>query len=539
MIDYSNNYFKYLDSSEITDLDIGLIISSNQYAKTIFENRSEKDKEIIREIIRKIIKENIQNNDVELNLFDRSVSIAKELCKKVAELPNDDYNTIASSIYKILDNFLKNAKIDDITIPLIVFNGNDDELATIYQKLNQEGVKLSKYDVFAATWIDHTVTIKDDEEFIKLIIDKYNKSEELSSLEIANYDPDQMLETGELTVFEYAFAIGKALMKNSPKLFKKKNDDSKIESIGFIVLTELLGLPYQKMNLLADELSKYKNLDYKALKDAIIDMCSCVEKALGNYIVAPTKSSPSLACHSELQLASYIIVLFKLKYKITISDGLIDMNKGGKSKEFKAVEKNLYKHYLCDILRDFWSGSGDTKLEDIISDPKTCKYTLDVKQATFEQVVSDWLSSANKKSLQNAVSAESKLFYNYFLRNVLTDTEIKDECFDIEHCVPKKILKSHFIEKDTIIPISAPCNLTYIPKTDNRSKGEKTYYQKQKDNPKTYYLNESELNKLLYPNKQELLFVESAEDLTEENYFRFLNSRETVITNRIIQLLYK
>lgn len=48
--------------------------------------------------------------------------------------------------------------------------GSDDELANIFQKLNQEGVKLSKYDVFAATWVNQLVQVKDDPSFIDYII---------------------------------------------------------------------------------------------------------------------------------------------------------------------------------------------------------------------------------------------------------------------------------------------------------------------------------------------------------------------------------
>lgn len=52
-----------------------------------------------------------------------------------------------------------------------------------------------------------------------------------------------MKKDGELTVFEYAFALGKQLMNSCPRLFNKQ-DDSKIDSIGFLVLAELMGLTY-------------------------------------------------------------------------------------------------------------------------------------------------------------------------------------------------------------------------------------------------------------------------------------------------------
>lgn len=407
--------------------------------------------------------------------------------------------------------------------------------ATVFQKLNQEGVKLSKYDVFAATWFGHTVHVKGDTEFIKQIIKKYDASQEKSGLEISNYDPDAMLKTGELTAFEYAFALGKELIDKCPILFNSKKDDSKVESIGFLILAELLGLSYQSMNKLASEMERHIRLDFIKLKDAIIDTAKSVQTAFGDYITAPTKKKPSLACHSELQLASCIVVLLKLRYDISIANGLVD--KGNKAKKVKEIKRFLPKHYLYDILRGYWSGSGDTKLEEIIADPSTCRYVKDVNRDSFEQVISEWLIASNKKSSLTTVPAETKLFLNYLLRLSVNPADIAKTDYDIEHCVPKKVLQDYFTKKDIAVPISATCNLVYIPKSENRGKGDMTYYQKQKKDASTYTLNAEALDTLAYPRKREL-FVESVSTLTAENYFVFLAEREKYITHRLISKLY-
>ena len=84
----------------------------------------------------------------------------------------------------------------------------------------------------------------------------------------------------------------------------------------------------------------------------------------------------------------------------------------------------MYKHYLYDILRGFWSGSGDSKLQEIISDPTTCRYVRDVSENSFEQVISEWLKSANSKATLTNVSAETKLFLNYLLRISANPAEV-------------------------------------------------------------------------------------------------------------------
>lgn len=443
------------------------------------------------------------------------------------------------AVFAIVDKFNKNASIDDVTIPLIIFHGSDTELASIFQKLNTEGSKLTKYDVFAATWYKNKVVVKNDPDFIELVLKKYEAAQNDSDLEISGYNPEEIKKTGELTVFEYAFAIGKAIMNACPKLFPKtKNDqknDSKIDSIGFLVLAELLGLTFQKMEFLAATIDEFSKVNYKALKDDIIESAKFVELALGNYIVAPTKGRPSLVCHSELQLISYIVVVFKLRHCLSKEDGLVSAPSSS-IKMTKFVRQYLYKHYIYDILRGFWSGSGDSKLEDIISDPQTCRYVKDVDKDSFESVVREWLSEANKKKELQSISAETKLFLNYMLRNNNTDVEKRE--YDIEHCTPKKILKDYFTDKGISVPVSPACNLVYIPSSENRGKAELTYYQKQEKDATSYTLNQDQLDKLVYPRREELRFVESVDTLTEENYLKFLKGREQIVLKAFIGGLY-
>ena len=65
------------------------------------------------------------------------------------------------------------------------------------------------------------------------------------------------------------------------------------------------------------------------------------------------------------------------------------------------------------------------------------------------------------------------------------------------------------------------------------------YYQRQAADPGTFQLNEDQLDLLCYPKKQELSFVESTSQLTEANYFSFLDGRRNNIANRFINALYK
>ena len=536
MNEYSKDFFSYIEKSEITDVDLMSIIIASSDARTIFDAYTSDAKQKEFERMRGIIAEKITNGHGK-NPNMISTEAAIELCKKIAALPDKDLVQIINAVYLVVEKIFNQAKIDDITIPLIIFMGNEDELANIFQKLNQEGVKLSKYDVFAATWVNQFVQVRDDPSFIDYIIKKYDAAEKDSDLDIESYDPDEMKQKGNLTVFEYAFAVGKALMDKCKKLFPKV-DDAKVDSIGFLLLAELMGLTYQNMGRLAETIAAYKTLDFKELKDAILDAGVFVENALGSYIESPTRTRTgkraSLVCHSELQLASYIIVAFKLKYDLDPKNGL---RPKAKSKELGRVKDYLYRHYLYDILRGHWSGSGDTKLEEIIADPCTCRYTKDVSRDEFEIAVSSWLSGGNRKAESKNVSSDTKLFLNYLLRESVSNVD--KVSYDVEHCVPKDVLKKYYIKKGRTVPISAPCNLVYIPSADNRSKGELTYYQRQANDPGTFKLDCTQLEQLGYPTRSELAFVESTSTMTEGKYFAYLEERRKTILNKFMSAMYK
>lgn len=535
MLQYTKDYYMYVEQDEFSDSDLMSIILSSKDAKDIYDKFQPKDQVRVLDKMREIIAANIKSRKADDNFFLITNRTTDSLCREISILPKEDSLQISNAVYKIIEQNDKNATIDDIEIPLIIFKGEKSELADIFQKLNQEGVKLSKYEVFAATWQNHFVTVKNDPEFVNYVVKKYETAESEAQLEVADYDSDEMKKTGELTIFEYAFALGKALKKNCKMLFPSVKD-GEVDSIGFLLLTEIMGVPYQEMGRLADEMIKYKALDYKKLKDAIVEVGKSVEDALKPYLESPAKNGgKSLACHAEYQIASYIIVMFQLKYDLDIEEGLKTNEKN--KKVITSVKQYLYKHYLFDILRGAWSGSGDSKLSQIIAEPTTCRYTKDVAKDEFEAAISGWLDENNNKGKLTNVSVEAKLFLNYLLRG--KKYNLNGTNYDVEHCVPKAVIKQYFLEKDIVVPMSSVCNLTYIPEGDNRSKGEDTYYQRQQKAPETYTLNQQQLDDLVYPRREELSFVESTDTLTEDAYDTFLKNRKLIILKTMMDRLYK
>lgn len=532
MLYYTQNYFEFVDKEEITDNDLESIVRASKDAKATYDASIPTAQRKYYGDMREIVSKGIQGRKTGENLLDIARRITENLCKEIAMLPKTDENPIIDAVYRIVDREEKQATIDNIKIPVIYFVGDKSDLPAIFKRLNQEGVKLSNYDVYAATWINDFVTIKNDPMFIKYVTRKYKKVQDDSDLEIADYDPDKLEKTGKLTVFEYAFAVGKELKEKCKLLFPNVKDDE-VDSIGFLLLTEIMGLQYKNMGNLAGVMTSHKNLDYKQLKDAIVNIGKEIEQVLEEYITAPTKKKVSLACHAEYQIASYIIVLFKLKYNLNPGSGIVASSN---NKIVNGIKQNLPKHYLFDIIGDFWSGSGDSKLEQIIANPMNCRYTRDVAREEFETAIQSYLEKENSKTSLKIISVQDKLFLNYLLRK--RKFNISGVVYDVEHCVPRDVIKKYYEAKGILVPMSPVCNIVYIPATDNQSKGEKTYYQRQSEKPGAFTLNQKQLDDLAYPTRTELNFVESTDTLTKANYDLFLKNRKEFITNKMIERLY-
>ena len=173
--------------------------------------------------------------------------------------------------------------------------------------------------------------------------------------------------------------------------------------------------------------------------------------------------------HSELQIVSMVGKVFHSKYddKLEEKETWKDVSKD--------LQKNLAYHYLYDIIREFWRGSGDSKAYNLISNER---YETILKKSQWENVLNDWFETdlQKREKVRVKFKESSILFYKYIYNHSLTAyEEISSIKYDIEHLVPVGNLKS--ISGDNGIPISAFSNICLLDEKLNRKKGDLTFYQ--------------------------------------------------------------
>ena len=285
----------------------------------------------------------------------------------------------------------------------------------------------------------------------------------------------------------------------------------------------------------------------------IIESIKFVDKRISKFssFKLNSRSEPT-PLHSEMQICAIIASVFFLKYASILIDeeGKLEsfslhldcLNPNWKTKYEALLKENLSKKYIMEILQGRWSGSGNTKLDLIISNNDY--YAQVISSESFLNVFESWFNAMNMERQERKQVPKPKepellmLSTIYLMSDFPADSQLNGSKFDIEHLAPKQKMKDR-LEKyspEVKLPISSFGNLCLLPEYENRSKGKKTLYED------TEYLSKSKLslneieNNYSFTQKTDLDWI--LDDTLSENefkkaYFDFLTNR----FNRLKQIL--
>jgi len=529
-----NKPFNYIDENEISHEKLRSILKScsgKDYEGTFLKLPADSQTDMLNTLSTEIIgKLKFDKEDIQ-----RVQEIRRVFINNISFLRDDQRDQLDIEISRLISDIKNILNVDDVMIPAIIFNGSDSELSTVFEKVNQGGVKLTKYDTFASKWQNILINVKTDAQIMNAVIEKYQHAQDNESLEVDNFDPDEMRDRGEINIFEYAYALGKILGKESDFLFKE-NSPEKVDSFGFNLLNALFGQKNNQISGLGDIVKKYNYiLDFSDLKDKILEIVRDIEAKLMLHIenVGTVGLDPSkkkyFFDYKEFQVISFIVTGFRLTYIIN-ENGINSHPQGYLNNFKKTFNQFLPIHYLYDNFRNKWGNAGDTELDTFVtSDIKSIRYLSKPSDSDFENVLSVWLEDHNSKQRQS-IDTLTKIALNYLARHNFNNTASDKINFD--HIVPQDRLKE-FKRSNTNYPISTPCNLVIIPEYGNKQKRELTYYQFADKGNQIITINEDLLTKkYLYPTRDELHFVTTSEHFTYVNYLNFLDERKKFLVNK-------
>lgn len=373
----------------------------------------------------------------------------------------------------LLESVQQQADINDVKIPIIIFNGPASDLPTVFEKLNTQGTTLSKYEVFAAQWMGYRNHIK-NKKIIDAIWKKYEAlvDESFTSDAWEDFPDDKSKREREYSLFEYLFGFGQYLSERFTNLFEAIADD-KPSSVGFNLVSACIGLAIKDMDKLPKRTEK---LEQSLLEECILEATKFVDETLQSILSVRQHGRKKISIyHTEYQIISMIATAFQIRYK---KDNLSEIE-GWKSNRAK-LEKHIVMYYLYDVLRGHWKGSGDSTLQDTVTNLRYLNSPP--TKASWENGLGAWFEDeqiplVHKGRYVRDQTPEILLLKYIYVHKLSVFKNAKR--YHVEHIIPVGKLKTLLRrdDNDDKMTINTISNLALLDESTNWKKGDRTFLE--------------------------------------------------------------
>ncbi|GAA2170813.1 hypothetical protein GCM10009846_02470 [Agrococcus versicolor] len=454
----------------------------------------------------------------------------------------DTRDRLDDALGEHLDVLKAEVDVSGISIPVVIYSGRAENLPTIFERINQSGTKLSKYEVWAATWSHGASVTVEDAEVRNAVNAKYQALID-QGFTVAGLETDQAL--AEFNLFEYLFGLGKVLTRRAPYLFVEKADVAETEPAAFSLACLALGKPLSQMERLHTLMPKdaYGVIDPSAMQERLLLSAEAVSGWLEPYVSLRLNRStaPRSVAHGELQIVSLIARAVVGRWDPTDEwkerpDWVSDWN---------ALKASAPVHYLLDVLTAVWRGPiysmAYSRVWETDSDDKlrpSRYYSSLPDRDAVVRTLDEWFAGDLSKlqRTRQYVQPATLLLLRFIYAGSVTHLDDRQIAFEIEHLFPVSRLRDA-IEgdpEDLGWPISSIGNLALFAKALNREKGKLTIAE---------YVAENDLGKQEVDRLERYLFCDVQEvavppiGLSRTDYINFLQSRWTVLRQQLLSSL--
>lgn len=368
-------------------------------------------------------------------------------------------------------------------VPINVYSGPIEDVPTIFERINSQGAKLSKYEILAASWSNTSVDVQ-NKEVIQAIAEKYQVMI-ANGYEVDGFD-EGSVESSEYNLYEYLFGLGKVLAQKFPTLFHSSESADDDSPVAFQIFTVALKLPVAKMGTLAEKMPRDEShaINVSSMEKAVFFACDLAENALAQYLTLTlnetTRAPSGVGQNQAISMVTAVLA------------NCFDDNFGSHQPNFaKDIANNIPAHFLLDILRNAWGNAGDTTLftrtwqqvelpeSEVGKTPPRLvpsdHYLRPVGAGSLRTAFELWHSTQlGLKHTQRARYAkDAKPVLKFIYSTLLTPQEEKGVTFELEHVYPVAVLKKLIADANIDgLPMSAIGNLMLLPKEINRIKKE-------------------------------------------------------------------
>jgi hypothetical protein len=372
-------------------------------------------------------------------------------------------------------------EIKNKQIPVIIWEGTNVGAASIFERVNQGGVKLNRYQSLAATWYNTKTDLSGSSDVGKL-------ANAALFTKTAGAVVEKHLRGSEsLDLYETLVGISEKLARDFPYLFKPaekpktaSNESSPLEKLGvnyyaFNIAAISLGVKITDLAQIQDylEVSEDGILEVKQLCDAIYKSASKVNEALTRLSYANSDNSVG---HSEAAMTALVAAL--------CASLLIGKTLGTISLHV------LRQHYLLDLIAGLNAKGHATDLAAFervwIVDGVTLKPNTHYLEPVDQNLLVASLDEYWAREKQRTISFDQKLrpridnvqktlLRLYLGQQAQYEIAISSKSHHVDHVIPfQKGLEWLNQEAGSTFYIGALTNLAFLPSRINLSKGKNT-----------------------------------------------------------------
>lgn len=455
-------------------------------------------------------------------------------------------SSIDGSGETLLGDVLRSVReITDYRVPVSIYSGPIENVPTIFERINSQGAQLTKYEIFAASWSGTAAEVKNP-DVVEAIAQKYAVLIK-QGYEVEGFDEESHSEENEYNLYEYLFGLGKVLANKFPTLFHSSEQADENSPVAFQIFTVALKLPVSKMGSLAEKMPRLIDgrINVAKMEAAVLEACSKAESALSQYLsLRLNEQANGQSGVSQNQAISYITSF--------LANCFDDEFESLDNKKAALLAANIPGHFLIDILRGSWSGSGDSTLyertwETLELEEKGTKilvpspyYMQPITASPLRNALNIWHAEQleSKQAQRVRYPKDFKPVLKFIYSSLVTSRDDKGVEFELEHVYPVAVLKKLIVDKKLDgLPMAAIGNLMLLPKSINRGKKAIFLGDYALTHPKAD-LSGGELETLQrYLIAPDLTEITTDPDMSALKFRKFCELRETAMADHLIETL--
>ncbi len=530
---------KYLEGiKEIIDDSI-LHISSRD------DLRGELD-ERLTEILKSTLKQTYQKTHDFEHMYILEDMLLKHLKDKYSiEIRDESIKREISKFQGMMINDLSNyLNLDELEIPCIIFKGNEDELANVFENLNKGGVKLNKYQIFASVWDKKLIKLKSGEKYTNLdqvmniTVDRYEKLTKERAIKIDEYDRDTFQMEREINLFELCYALGKIIVGELDAFYNTKSDKEElINSIGFSTMAVIVNCSNKSMSKIVKKYDVIKDSEWL---EFVIQEVKIIYKKINKFYKDkfnfPGGKDNFYVDIKNFQLLSFFASCWSKTFNNREDIANLKSNKDSKAKmHVDQIISNSLQYYFRDYINNYWGSAGDTKLDEcyLVDQGNSIRYFIGISKYNLIHELNNYFEenffNKNRLNVDTLTKHIIILTYNQFLNEPNT-------IYEFEHIIPKKVCKE--IQTDSQrIPAGIIGNITLLDKELNGSKKDKFVYDYAKQKGLDISRKQEQLDKVDYIDSHTASKYNSLLDNDKKYEFinKYIETRTRLVIEKLIE----